>query len=252
MGKKWQPIEVDGQPFVSGIFVVDKPVGVSSFSIVRKIRSILGIRKVGHAGTLDPFASGILVVCAGREATRNIDLLMQGRKTYRATIQLGVATTTLDPEGEIVTTKDVPDLSLEAIEETLAGFVGVQMQKPPHYSALKHNGKPLYHYARQGIMIDKPAREIEIFSIKLLGYAPEQKQLEIEVECGKGTYIRTLAADIAASLGSCGHLVSLRRTVVGDFSIAESVPGSLLTEEDGLNLLLAGMLSVADVFPGNL
>ncbi len=243
---KWEPVIVDGQAFTAGVVLVDKPTGISSFGIVRKVRHLLGVKKVGHAGTLDPFASGLLIICAGRGATRNIDQFMQGRKTYRALIQLGVATETQDPEGTVTMQEEVPDLQQADIASCLQGFVGPQLQAPPPFSAAKYKGKPLYHYARKGIMIQKEPKSIEIYSIVCLGYDLKTHQLDCEVTCSRGTYIRVLAADIGKSLGSCAHLRSLRRTGSGHFSVNDALDGVTLGGKDTLGPLLDKMMSVED------
>lgn len=230
-----------------GVFLVDKPEGLTSFAIVRRIRWLLGIKKVGHAGTLDPFATGLLVVCAGRTATRQIDLLMGGCKTYRAQLQLGVETTTLDPEGTVTGTHPVAELDEATLIACLQRHTGPQMQAPPSFSAVKHQGKPLYVYARKGILIEKAAKPIEIFRLELLGYDAATHQLNIEVDCSKGTYIRVLAADIGRSLGCGAHLIGLRRTRSGFFSIDDSLSGTALFRDDGLHLLQAGRRGIAEV-----
>ena len=237
----------DKNDFVAGIFLVDKPRGPTSFSVVRDVRRLLGIKKVGHAGTLDPFATGLLIICAGRPATRLIERFMGGRKVYKALLQLGQETDTLDPEGEIVETTPVPALSREEIMSCLEGFTGRQQQVPPRYSAVKYKGKPLYHYARKGIDVIKEPKEIEIFSLDFGGYDPGTHRLEIEVICSRGTYIRVLAADIGKKLGSCAHLVELRRLGSGSFSVADSLSGESLKDPDGLQVLLTGMISVERV-----
>jgi tRNA pseudouridine55 synthase len=241
MAKKMKPVLIAGQPFTAGVVLIDKPVGLSSFAIVNKIRKLLGVKKVGHAGTLDPFASGLLIVCAGRSATRNIDGFMAGTKTYLATIQLGVETLTLDTESEVVKTSPVPELGSNDIDSCLNGFSGELMQAPPPFSAVKHKGKPLYYYARQGIMIEKPARAVKIYKLSCLGYDLRSHRLDIIVQCSRGTYIRVLAADIGRKLGSCGYLVALRRTGSGEFSVADSLDGKLLDGDNGLDLLLGKM-----------
>ncbi len=245
MAKKWESVLIDGQPFTAGVVLVDKPVGPSSFAIVNKIRKLLGVKKVGHAGTLDPFASGLLIICAGRAATRNIDGFMAGTKTYLATIQLGVETLTLDTEGEIVKTAPVPELSSDDIDSCLNEFTGELMQAPPPFSAVKHKGKPLYHYARQGIMIQKPARAVKIYKISCIGYDSLNHRIDITVQCSRGTYIRVLAADIGEKLGSCGHLIALRRTGSGEFSVDDSLDGKFLDGDNGLELLLDKMSFVS-------
>lgn len=230
----------------AGIFLVDKPVGPSSFRMVHLVRRALSIKKVGHAGTLDPFASGLLIICAGRPATRLISRFMDGSKRYEAVLRLGIETATQDLEGEITAQKEVRLFAREELAQCLAGFVGEQMQTPPQYSALKHLGKPLYHYARRGIVVEKAARPITIFQLALLEAGPDT--LRIVVECSKGTYIRTLAADIGRALGCGAHLVALRRLSSGPFTVAEAVDGSLLSEPIAARqALLAKALTVAEV-----
>lgn len=237
----------DNPAWSEGVFLVDKPAGPTSFAMVRRIRRLLGIKKVGHAGTLDPFATGLLIVCAGRAATKRIDLFMGGRKTYVARLQLGVETTTQDPEGTVTATHPVPPLEQTALVACLQGHVGPQMQTPPPFSAAKHQGKPLYVYARKGVKVEKAAKPIEIFRIDWLDFDAASGQLSIEVECSRGTYIRVLAADIGRSLGCGAHLVALRRTRSGPFSVDDSLPGAALFEEDGLELLQAGRLGIEEV-----
>lgn len=237
----------DNNDFTAGVFLVDKPREATSFSVVRDVRRLLGIKKVGHAGTLDPFATGLLIICAGRPVTKLIDRFMGGRKVYRALLQLGQETDTLDPEGEIIRTVPVPELNSEEMRVCLAGFLGRQQQVPPKYSAAKYKGKPLYHYARKGIDVVKEPKEIEIFSLDFNDYDPGTHRLEIEVTCSRGTYIRVLAADIGEKLGSCAHLVELRRLSSGRFSVADSLSGELLKDPDGRQALLTGMISAERV-----
>ena len=230
-----------------GVFLVDKPAGMTSFAIVRRIRRLLGIKKVGHAGTLDPFASGLLIVCVGRPATRQVELFMAGRKVYRARLQLGVETTTLDPEGSVIATCPVPELDETALMACLRRHVGPQMQAPPPFSAAKHQGKPLYVYARRGVLIEKAAKPIEIFRLDLVAYDADAKQLDVEIECGRGAYIRVLAADIGRALGCCAHLVGLRRTRSGRFAVEDCLPGEGLFTDNGLHLLHAQRRDCAEV-----
>ncbi len=241
-----QPVQVNGREFAAGVFPVDKPRGMTSFAVVRRIRHLLGIRKVGHAGTLDPFATGLLIVCAGRPATRHIEHFMAGRKEYRALLQLGVETETQDPEGRVIARAPVPSLSEARIRAYLARFVGPRLQAPPPYSAAKHKGKPLYHYARQGIVISKEPRPVEIHAMDFIGYDEETARLDIMVSCSRGTYIRVLAAEIGARIGCGAHLVELRRTASGGFRVEESVDGGLLFGDNGLHHLLAGMIPVEE------
>jgi tRNA pseudouridine55 synthase len=198
------------------------------------VRRIFGVKKVGHAGTLDPFASGLLVVCIGRPATRLIGMLMEGEKTYQARVVLGMVSTTQDPEGEISAGGPVTGLGRDAIEASLASFRGVIMQTPPRFSALKHKGKPLYHYARKGIAITKAPREVTIHELELTGLelAPDAgaPSLELRIRCSKGTYIRSLAEDIGSALGCGAYLSALRRTQSGCFIVEDSIPGDSLDD----------------------
>jgi len=228
----------------AGVFLIDKPVGWTSFTVVRQVRRLLNIKKVGHAGTLDPFASGLLIICAGRPATRLVDRFMVGRKTYSALLQLGVETETQDPEGSVCRTAPVPELSRADIEICLQRFVGPQLQAPPPYSAAKYKGKPLYHYARKGIEVKKEPKPIEIYGLAFGGYDPQLHQLRLEVACSRGTYVRVLAEDIGRELGCGAHLKELRRLGSGSFSVADSLPGEKLEQEDALQKLVDARISV--------
>lgn len=199
---------------IHGILLLDKPAGISSNQALQRVRRLFSARKAGHSGSLDPFATGMLPVCLG-EATKTAAFMLESSKTYQAVIRLGCATTTGDIEGEIRQEMPVPELSREAIERALAGFLGDQAQVPPMYSALKHQGQPLYKLARQGLSIERKPRHIKIHRIELKAWEPPT--LAFEVHCSKGTYIRTLAEDIANVLGSCGHLIALRRISVEPF-----------------------------------
>ena len=234
------------QQIQPGILLIDKPRGPTSFFVVRQVRRILGIKKVGHAGTLDPFASGLLVICVGRPATRLSETLMNGTKQYVATLQLGVETDTQDPEGRVIATTAVPQLDVTEINDCLRGFLGRQLQVPPQFSALKHKGKPLYYYARRGIVVEKEAREITIQKIDLKDYTPAKAQLTVTIVCSRGTYIRTLAADIGRALGCGAHLAALRRLRSGTFSVEESFPGGRLEQARAAELADA-MLPVFQV-----
>ena len=222
VGSKDQLIE-------AGIFLIDKPEDLTSFRIVQFVRRALHIKKVGHTGTLDPFATGLLVVCAGRQATKHISKFMAGEKEYVATLQLGMETDTLDLTGKVVSEHIVGALDKQQVEECLAGFVGKQLQTPPQYSALKYQGKPLYFYARKGIEVEKEPREVEIFELECVGL--DENSLSIRVVCSKGTYIRTLGADIGKQLGCGAHLVALRRLRSGPFSVNGAINGSDLQDK---------------------
>lgn len=235
----------------AGVFLVDKPVGMSSFGMVSRLRRILKIKKVGHAGTLDPFATGLLILCAGRPATKLIAQFMEGTKEYLATLRLGVETATHDTEGAVTARTPLGELSPLMVEECLQKYRGRQMQVPPAYSALKHQGKPLYYYARKGIEIVKDARQVDIFTLERtdegLALFGEEAELSIRVVCSKGTYIRTLAADIGRSLGCGAHLVQLRRTRSGFFSVDDSLTWDELSSEEALGKCLGRMITVDEV-----
>lgn len=229
--------------FEGGVFLIDKPVGPSSFRIVQLMRRALQVKKVGHTGTLDPFASGLLIVCVGRPATRMISQLMAGDKVYEAVLRLGVETDTQDTEGNIISQKPVGLLTASDVEECLSKYRGEQLQAPPAFSAVKHKGKPLYHYARKGVMIEKEPRPIFVDELRCLSL--EAEQMVIRVRCGKGTYIRTLASDIGKTLGCGAHLTALRRLENGLFKVDDALPGAMLeNKEEARTALLANYLSV--------
>ncbi|MGD9948511.1 MAG: tRNA pseudouridine(55) synthase TruB [Desulfobulbus sp.] len=242
-----QPKNIVDLDWSEGVFLVDKPAGMTSFALVRRVRRLLGIKKVGHAGTLDPFATGLMIICAGRVATRCIDQFMAGRKTYLAHLQLGVETTTQDPEGDIIRTEKVPELSQELIAACLQDHTGPQLQAPPPFSAAKHKGKPLYKYAREGIMIKKEPKPIEIYALHYRGYDSVSKQLVVEVCCSRGTYVRVLAADIGKTLGCCAHLTALRRTASGPFQVEQCLSREDFFADDALQYLCASRRSIADM-----
>lgn len=199
---------------IHGIVLLDKPAGISSNRALQKVRGIFQARKAGHTGSLDPFATGMLPICLG-EASKTAAFMLEAGKRYRATALLGVATSTGDVEGEVIQTCPLPEIAPDGLSQCLQQFVGNIEQVPPMYSALKHEGKPLYEYARAGIEIDRPARSVTIHDLELVDW--QSPRLTFDVHCSKGTYIRTLAEDIAAALGCCAHLVELRRTVVEPF-----------------------------------
>ena len=199
---------------VHGIVLLDKPAGISSNRALQKVRGMFRARKAGHAGSLDPFATGMLPVCLG-ESSKTAAFMLDAGKRYRATARLGEATSTGDLEGQVIQSCPVPAIDTGDLEAVLQQFAGEIEQIPPMYSALKHQGRPLYEYARAGIEIERPARQVTIHRIDLLDWRPPD--LSFKVHCSKGTYIRTLAEDIAKALGSCAHLVELRRTAVEPF-----------------------------------
>ena len=217
---------------MNGIIVVDKKKGNTSFDEIREIRKKYNTKKVGHIGTLDPMATGVLPILIG-EATKLSDYLMGHDKEYVATLKLGQKMDTGDSEGSIVLEKPIPILSEEKIKEALSSFLGKSNQIPPMYSAIKVNGKKLYELAREGKEIEREAREIEIYAIELIKIKEEDnivKEIEFKVNCSKGTYIRVLCEDIAKKLGTCGYMSELRRTRVGNFTLKDT--NKLLTIEE--------------------
>jgi len=205
---------------LNGIIVLDKPAGITSAKAVAEVKRSLGAAKVGHTGTLDPFATGVLLCCVN-QATRLARFFLHGDKRYEALLRLGVATDTQDATGQVVSQAPVPELTEAQLREVFDRFLGPQWQQPPVYAALKHQGTPLYKLARQGRPVQKPARPIVIAELRIVHIAlPE---VRFEVSCSAGTYVRSLCADIGAALGCGGHLAELRRTACGGFTIAEAV-----------------------------
>lgn len=204
----------------SGILLLDKPLGLSSNGATQRVRRLLREDKAGHVGSLDPLATGMLPICLG-EATKLAGEVLDGAKVYRFRIALGTRTATGDVEGEVVETAPVPPLDSSRVLDTLRGFVGESQQVPPMYSALKRDGRPLYELARAGITVERAPRRIVIHALDLL--AEGRDFLECRVRCGKGTYVRTLAEDIARALGTCGHVAALRREAVEPFEAGQMV-----------------------------
>ena len=243
---------IDG---IHGVVVVDKPVGPTSFDIVRQARRATGARKVGHGGTLDPLASGVLPLCFG-EATKLAQFLLDADKEYEATISFGAETDTYDAAGAVTLRRPADHLDPSAVRGALAGFVGEQAQIPPMYSALKREGRPLYAYARAGETVDRPARQIFIHALELRAFveAPAADEsaaipadlagvsgdgggrgplARVFIRCSKGTYVRSLAYDLGRALGTCAHLTALRRTRSGPFGLQ----GALRPESFGITPL---------------
>ena len=216
----------------SGILLVNKPKGKTSFSLVAMLRKIYKVKKIGHAGTLDPFATGVMVLLVGKTYTRLSDQFLWEDKEYEAVLKLGVETDTYDLEGVTTNTSDhIP--SLENIEEAILPFQGTILQTPPMYSAKKVNGKKLYELARNGITIERQARQVNV-QIDLIEYT--YPYVKIYVRCSKGTYIRSLGFDIGRSLGCGAHLTELNRTRSGSFLLKECIDGTLLQNPpDGYN-----------------
>jgi tRNA pseudouridine55 synthase len=205
---------------LSGILNVDKPSGLTSHDVVARTRKASGLRKVGHAGTLDPAASGVLLVCLG-QATRVAEFLMEGRKRYDAEIRLGVTTDTGDGDGRVIRRIPEVNTSQQEVQEALARFKGHIEQIPPMYSALKHEGTPLYRLARRGIEVERKPRPVEIYDLRLTEWTPPTFRLFIE--CSKGTYIRVLAADLGDILETGAHLQRLVRVACGPYTLDDAV-----------------------------
>ena len=203
---------------ISGLLLIDKPLGFSSNQALSKIKWIFSAKKAGHTGTLDPLATGLLPICFG-EATKFSSHLLNSEKTYEASIKLGWKSSTGDAEGKLTESKII-SLSLEKLQKELKSFIGLSKQTPPMFSALKYNGQPLYKLAREGVKIERQEREINILELILLNYS--KNIIKIEVTCSKGTYIRSLAEDIANKLGMDGYLTELRRTKIGKLNINEA------------------------------
>ena len=208
-------------PLVNGFLVVDKPVGSTSMDVVRTIKRLTGMRKrVGHGGTLDPLASGLLPICFG-QATRLMEHLINETKGYRMDVRLGVSTDTYDAEGQVVEERDPSDITREQVEEALDAFRGSILQKPPMHSALKKGGKRLYELARQGVEVEREARQVEVYTLDLLEFKPPI--VTLESECGRGVYMRSLAHDLGEMLGCGAHTASLVRLRTGGFLIEDAV-----------------------------
>jgi tRNA pseudouridine55 synthase len=218
MARTYRPLD--------GVLLFDKPLELSSNDALQKVRRLFQAEKAGHTGTLDPLATGLLPICFG-EATKFSNTLLDADKTYRTTVRLGQTTATGDAEGEVLTTYEVT-ATLEQVEAVLETFRGSSQQLPPMYSALKHEGKPLYEYIRDGVTIERELRDIMIHELVLHRYS--DNELDISVRCSKGTYIRTLGEDIGAALGCGGHLTALRRTAITHFDLAAAYTLAQLAE----------------------
>jgi tRNA pseudouridine55 synthase len=231
---------------IHGVVLLDKPAGITSNRALQKVRGIFQAKKAGHTGSLDPFATGMLPICLG-EASKTAAFMLDAGKQYRATALLGEATTTGDIEGEVIQTCPVEGITEDLIKQVLAGFVGDIQQVPPMYSALKHEGKPLYEHARAGIEIERPARPVTIHQLELIEW--QSPKFVFEVKCSKGTYIRTLAEDIARALNTCAHLIGLRRTYVEPFEKHAMVTFEQLQESLADGSLSSHLLPIDEGLP---
>jgi tRNA pseudouridine55 synthase len=232
---------------INGVLNIDKAPGMTSHDVVAKVRRIAGQKRVGHAGTLDPDATGVLLVCLGH-ATRLADLLAAQGKTYRAQLALGTTTATEDASGEQLVVTDASHVTREELEAIIPQFTGEVQQIPPMVSAVHHEGKRLYELARKGVTVEREARTIVIDQIDLIDFTPgPAATATLDVACGKGTYIRTLCADIGAALGVGGHMAALRRTSVGVFHAgdATSVTLEALAERGAADCAVSAAEAVA-------
>lgn len=231
---------------VTGLILINKPKGYTSHDIVNLVRKTLNTKKVGHTGTLDPNATGVLPILIGN-ATKISKYLVEHSKTYIATLKLGEKTDTGDNEGNVIEKAyEFNNITKNKIEEVLKGFIGKQTQTPPMYSAIKVDGKKLYEYAREGKTIKVNPREIQIYSIKLFSFN-KKDEIIFEVECSKGTYIRTLCEDIAKKLGTIGYMKELERTKVNEFSIENSIKIDELTP----NIIESKLITIDRIFKEN-
>ncbi len=208
---------------VNGVLLLNKPIGLTSNKVLQKVRWLFDANRAGHTGALDPLASGVLPLCFG-EATKFSQYLLDSDKYYRSTYTLGISTTTGDSEGEVISQQDASNITLQQVQDKIQGFQGEIDQVPSMYSALKHNGQPLYKLARQGIEIDRPARQITIFDYQIIDFRPgTNAKVDVEVHCSKGTYIRTLAEDLGAALGCGAHVSALHRFRAGPFDEQQTI-----------------------------
>ncbi|MBW2510491.1 MAG: tRNA pseudouridine(55) synthase TruB [Deltaproteobacteria bacterium] len=228
---------------MNGLLIIDKPAGMTSFDVVRQVRRMTKTRRVGHAGTLDPMATGVLPVAVGT-ATRLIEYLMAGDKAYRATLKLGSATDTQDSDGQVIEEKSWQDVDLASFSAAVENFIGDFEQLPPMYSALKKDGQPLYKLARQGIEVEREPRMVHVESLTINEFSPPY--MTFTVACSKGTYVRTICHDIGQILGCGAHMTDLRRLSCGRFDLAASHPLQVYKElsEQGRAL---PFLSLADI-----
>lgn len=218
---------------LSGVIVIDKPKGPTSFDVVHKVRRALGLTKVGHTGTLDPMATGVLPLCLG-EATKIAGYIIEADKSYQATVRLGAATDTHDAEGKVVSQGVVPELNRELLETALQRFRGVIWQKPPMFSAVKVKGKKLYELARAGQHIEVEPRQVTVHELLLNDFSATE--LQLRVRCSKGFFVRSLAHELGEVLGCGAHLTALRRTHSGPFTLAQALPLDALLAQPGLAL----------------
>ena len=237
---------------MDGVFIIDKPKGCTSHDVVAKMRKLLATKKVGHSGTLDPMATGVLPILVGK-GTKIAKYLIEHDKIYEACISLGEKTDTADGEGTCIEKKEVniEYLTEEHIKKVLAEMKGKQKQVPPMYSAIKINGKKLYEYAREGIEVQPEARTIEIYDISFIGINIEARTIQFRVKCSKGTYIRVLCEQIAEKLGTVGYMKELRRVQVENFELEQALSlEEIGTHKEDKEFLEKHILSIEEIFEG--
>ena len=235
---------------IDGILLIDKHEGETSYDVVKRVKRAFNARKalkVGHAGTLDPFATGLLIILLG-QGTKLSNFLMAGEKKYLATMRLGVETDTLDPTGRVVGTSVVPQLTPGEIRDKAKAFVGNIEQTPPRFSAVKYKGTRAYKLARKGLDVDLKKRIVSVYSLQILSV--QLPDVTMEVTCSRGTYIRSLAADMARELGPGGHLVSLRRIAIGSFEVSNALSSSVLLQTGVRSLLRDKIIPLRAALPG--
>ena len=228
---------------MDGVLVIDKPNGPTSFDVVRQVRSLLKLKKVGHTGTLDPMATGVLPLCLG-EATKVAGFITEGDKAYDATVRLGAETDTQDAQGQVTARAPVPPLTPALLEAALARFRGPFEQVPPMYSAVKVAGKRLYELARAGEEVERAARQVTVYELVLRDFAADR--LQLSVRCSKGFFVRTLAFDLGRALGCGAHLEALRRTHSGPFTLAQALPLADLPALAKEGVLASRLVSMSD------
>lgn len=230
---------------MNGFLLIDKPAALTSFSVVKRVKGLLGVRKIGHCGTLDPLATGLLILCVGK-ATKLAQFVSNESKSYEVDIVLGWESTTYDGDGELTEMGSPVEITISEVEDALAQFRGRIRQRPPIYSAIKYRGRPLYKYARENQAVTPAEREITIDSIEIRKFA--SPHMSLRVSCSKGTYIRSLAHDLGKSLGCGGYVEALRRTGIGRFTIDQAVDLDTLSRVADPERLLLGVDDVV-TFP---
>jgi tRNA pseudouridine55 synthase len=234
---------------ITGIMIIDKPTGHSSNHILQRVKRLFDAKKAGHTGSLDPLATGVLPVCLG-DATKLSSYLLDADKQYQVTCQLGVITDSGDSDGNVVDELSIPEFDEDTLSNIIQQFIGEIEQVPPMFSALKHQGQPLYKLARQGIDVERKARRIVIYAIEIMDC--QSDNFTLSVRCSKGTYIRTLVEDISHALGSGGHVSMLRRTAVAGYDLSQAITVEALqamAEKDGFVTLDASLQQAEDALP---